>query len=49
VSEEYLCELGPKIGVSSDELLAQVASVPEVDKEELKEKIEALVKNCGGN
>ncbi len=49
VSEKYLCELGPKIGVSSEELLAQVASVPEVDKEALKEKIESIIKNCVDN
>jgi len=49
VSEEYLCELGPKIGVSPEELLAQVASVPEVDKEALKDKIEVLIRDCGSS
>ena len=49
VNEEYLCELGPKIGVSMEELLAQVVSVPEVDREALKEKIEGLIRDCGGS
>lgn len=49
VSEEYLCELGPKIGVSTEELLAQVASVPEVDKVELELKIGNIIENCGSN
>jgi len=49
VSEEYLCGLGPKIGVSVEELLAQVASVPEVDKDALKEKIEELIRDCGSS
>jgi len=49
VSEEYLSELGPKIGVSIEELLAQVASVPELDKELLKEKIKGVITSCGGN
>jgi len=49
VNIEYLNELGSKIDVSVNELLAQVPSVPEVDKEALIEKIENVVMNCRGN
>jgi len=49
VDEEYLRTLGPKIGVDIEELLAQVASVPEVEKEALKEKVEAVIRDCAGN
>ena len=49
VDQEYLKDLGPKIGVDIDELLAQVASVPEVDKDALKKKVEDVIKNCAGD
>lgn len=47
VNEEYLRELGPKIGVSFEQLSAQVPSVPEVDKAELESKIKNIINNCG--
>ena len=46
VDEEYLRDLGPKIGVEIDELLAQVASVPEVDREALMDKVEDVIRDC---
>jgi len=49
VSEDYLRELGPKIGVDVEQLLAQVASVPEVDRDALKKKVEDVIRACAEN